>query len=96
MGDQPSKLLYRVSTYQRIRDLKETVKKNENEEWKIQLLQDLNVLAADIYYHTSCWTRFVFNSQREKLSNSEHWEDSVRLIEFVEDVRERLEEGLFF
>lgn len=95
---ESSKVLHRVSSIQRICELKEAVMRSGNEEWHIQLPPDLDVLAADINYHTSCWTRCVFNTQREIQINSDSFdsnsENTVRLIEFVEDVKERLEVGV--
>ncbi|KAG0725247.1 hypothetical protein GWK47_038984 [Chionoecetes opilio] len=64
-----------------------------NYEWKIQLPPDLDVLAADVMYHKGCWSIHVVNKLRTVASTQQEPEDRS-VIEFVEEVSEKLESGV--
>ncbi|KAG0717783.1 hypothetical protein GWK47_053737 [Chionoecetes opilio] len=92
-GDQPKEVLHRVSTTWSANRIIEAVHNGTNSEWKIQLPPDLDVLAADVMYHKGCWSIHVVNKLRTVASTQQEPEDRS-VIEFVEEVSEKLESGV--
>ncbi|KAG0711471.1 hypothetical protein GWK47_020548 [Chionoecetes opilio] len=92
-GDKPNEVLHRVSTTWSANRIIEAVHNGTNSEWKIQLPPDLDVLAADVMYHKGCWSIHVVNKLRTVASTQQEPEDRS-VIEFVEEVSEKLESGV--
>ena len=92
-GDKPNEVLHRVSTTGSANRIIEAVHKGTNSAWKIQLPPDLDVLAADVMYHKGCWSIHVVNQLRTVASTQQEPEDRS-VIEFVEEVSEKLESGV--
>ena len=71
----------------------EAVHNGTNSAWKIQLPPDLDALAADVMYHKGCWSIHVVNQLRTVASTQQNPDDRS-VIEFVEEVSEKLESGV--
>ena len=92
-GDVKKDTLRRVSTVDAVQKLKRAVQQSGNQEWLVQLPQDLDVLAADIFYHKSCWNNHVLNPLRDG-RQAEDDGDAVQVTEFSGSIRDMLEDGV--
>ncbi|KAG0720950.1 hypothetical protein GWK47_047383 [Chionoecetes opilio] len=93
METTQNEVLHRVSTTWSANRIIEAVHNGTNSEWKIQFLHDLDVLAADVMYHKGLGALNVVNKLRKVASTQQEPEDRS-VIEFVEEVSEKLESGV--